>query len=718
MKNIRQKAIILAIINLGIISILAQVLLIRELILAFYGNELFISLVLAFWLISTGLGSLWLGQLIKSNEKIIFRLHILISIILVNAIILARLARSILAEPGVIPNIIWATLWSLLVVIPTGLLLGMIFVVLAKVVKQISDQAVTHAYILESLGFFIGALLFNFILFQLAGLSLIFVMVIFNLIIALIFSFYFSWRQPITITILIITIAIGLSLTTNFDQQLFNWHYPKQEIVSSVNSKFGSIQVTKIAGQTNFYYNGQIVAIDQDKYNNELLADLPMLLIDNTKNVLVIGNAFTGLINEINKYHPEQIVYLELDKTYLETAEDWIDFNQPENLQIIYQDARTYLNNTKQTFDVIIINYANPSTLAENRYFTQEFFKLINKHLTKQALAILKINTTPNYTFGAQNQLLASLYQTLKTEFNHVLALPENEVVYLAGENINYDKIKMQQKYQDLDLKNQYLFPAYIDWRFTNDRTIKLNQQLINPDAKINSDFKPTLYYLQLKIFLEKMQLTRLLWWTIGMLLILLVLINYKLQATSYKLLIISSIPEFCLISFEVLLILLFQTFHGYLYTQLSLIIALVLVGIALGSLLTRKLLETKDALRILKLSYLIILLAFTTPSIIVWQWQFIFNYKLFYYLISLLAGFAIGTKFPVINKLYLKNPPEGRTQNLGAVYGVDLIGGAVGALLAGIFMLPVIGMIGSLGVLVGLCIIGFMLLLLKTKSW
>ncbi|OIN93666.1 hypothetical protein COS81_04675 [candidate division WWE3 bacterium CG06_land_8_20_14_3_00_42_16] len=44
--------------SLGAISLLGQVVLLRELNQIFYGNELFYGLGLGFWLLSTGLGSL------------------------------------------------------------------------------------------------------------------------------------------------------------------------------------------------------------------------------------------------------------------------------------------------------------------------------------------------------------------------------------------------------------------------------------------------------------------------------------------------------------------------------------------------------------------------------------------------------------------------------------------------------------------------------------
>jgi len=768
MGNIRQKTIVLALLNLGIVSIVAQIVLIRELVISFYGNELFIGLILALWLISTGLGSLWLVRLTLSsflfisNKKgiqkrkgeqennILFWSYLIIPVVLVGAIILARLAKMILTESGVLPNLIGAGLWSMLVVAPVGLLLGRQFVLLARHLPGNREQAVSFAYIIESLGFVIGALIFNFILFQFTSLTVIFLIAVFCFILALIFSFSFALKKSIIIAALIIATAVSLLKTDLIDLQFSKWLYPGQNLLTSVNSKFGTTHITKVGEQVNFYYNGHLLANSQNKYHNELVAHLPVLLIDNPRNALIIGNAFTGLIKELNKYQLETIVYLELDKELVNlgfAATDGLgkiqdNSKRQANLKIINQDARQYLSETDQLFDVVIINYTNPSTLAENRYFTKEFFALIKSKLSGQnslavcftnnskpacppnrrGIVVLEINTTPNYTFGAQNQLLSTLYQTLKNVYTYVYTLPDNEVIFLASQDdLIVDFARLQKKYLDLSLDNYYVTPDFIKWRFTSDRRQKLDQQLPAAEVAINSDFKPTLYYQQLKIFLEKMEMNYRVWWlfmAFSVIVAVWMFFRVRQQTADNRqqsiLLFISGVPEFCLMSFEVILIFLFQTFHGYLYTQLSLIIALVLIGITLGGLVFRKLLTKINDKRLIKFSYLIIVIVFMVSLIMAWQYEEVFNYKFIYHLLSLLSGFAIGTKFPVINKLYLKNPPAGRiSSNLGAVYGVDLIGGAAGALLAGILLLPVLGVVGSLGILAGLCGTGLVIILL-----
>jgi spermidine synthase len=54
--------IVLAILVVGASGLIAQVLLLRELLVSFYGNELTVGIILANWLILEAIGALILGR--------------------------------------------------------------------------------------------------------------------------------------------------------------------------------------------------------------------------------------------------------------------------------------------------------------------------------------------------------------------------------------------------------------------------------------------------------------------------------------------------------------------------------------------------------------------------------------------------------------------------------------------------------------------------------
>ena len=79
---------------------------------------------------------------------------------------------------------------------------------------------------------------------------------------------------------------------------------------------------------------------------------------------------------------------------------------------------------------------------------SKEFFSLVKTRLSKDGIVAIKIDIAPNYTVGAQNDLLAMLFRSLKDVYENVYTLPDNEVIYLASaEPVIFNINEVEQKY-------------------------------------------------------------------------------------------------------------------------------------------------------------------------------------------------------------------------------------------------------------------------------
>src|SRR3989338_10605401 len=88
---------------LGLTSMIGQIIIIRELIVVFYGNELSLGIILASWLFWVAFGSLVLGRLvdfIPFKEKFLSYLQLALSILIPLNIFFIRLIKSILKIPA------------------------------------------------------------------------------------------------------------------------------------------------------------------------------------------------------------------------------------------------------------------------------------------------------------------------------------------------------------------------------------------------------------------------------------------------------------------------------------------------------------------------------------------------------------------------------------------------------------------------------------------
>ena len=137
----------------------------------------------------------------------------------------------------------------------------------------------------------------------------------------------------------------------------------------------------------------------------------------------------------------------------------------------------------------------------------------------------------------------------------------------------------------------------------------------------------------------------------------------------------------------ELFLLLTLQVFYGYIYLQLSLLLAFFMAGTATGGALSHKWLERGSRpltlLRKTETALLFALLALTLIPFLPFH-QLGSAWTLIIFLVlSLLVGGLVGLTFPAAVQL----------QPAGAVYAADLMGGWLGGLCAVLFLVPLLGL-------------------------
>lgn len=154
---------------------------------------------------------------------------------------------------------------------------------------------------------------------------------------------------------------------------------------------------------------------------------------------------------------------------------------------------------------------------------------------------------------------------------------------------------------------------------------------------------------------------------------------------------------------FNLAIIFTFQTFYGYLYHQIGLLIAIFMLGVALSSFLITQCLDRirRDSHLFLEVEIFIILFSFLFPFVFSIPSQYLerpplsFLVYAGFLVMSFLSGASIGLQYPLATKIYLgvasKEDALGRTA--GLLYGADLLGGFLGGLFGGILLLPVLGL-------------------------
>jgi len=140
----------------------------------------------------------------------------------------------------------------------------------------------------------------------------------------------------------------------------------------------------------------------------------------------------------------------------------------------------------------------------------------------------------------------------------------------------------------------------------------------------------------------------------------------------------------------EILLIISFQTFYGYLYQRIALLFAAFMIGLSVGAFFGK---SRKSArfVHVLLIQSGFIFLLFACFLLLKLRPP-----EVLFFCVLMCLGYFGGEFFIVSNRLYLKEK-----QNFGMGYGLDLVGSFAGAILVSSVIFPLVGLLPLLKFLI-----------------
>jgi spermidine synthase len=180
----------------------------------------------------------------------------------------------------------------------------------------------------------------------------------------------------------------------------------------------------------------------------------------------------------------------------------------------------------------------------------------------------------------------------------------------------------------------------------------------------------------------------------------------------------------FSQMTLQVIILLCFQIIYGYLFYKLGLILTFFMIGLSLGGILAIRVSEKKEGhsgifcFIIFILSLYAISLPFIFEALrgLKTGWLYRLGADIIFPTLSLFSGLLCSLEFIFANKLYFKEDREVAT-SAGLIYGVDLIGSCIGALLSSLLFIPILGVFKTCFIVSGinlLFFIAFYLLYIK----
>jgi spermidine synthase len=268
---------------------------------------------------------------------------------------------------------------------------------------------VSQVFTVDYIGALLASVIFPMVLIPYLGIlrtALLFG--IFNVLVAGYLCFYFQKEIFPSIYLKIYSaVALGI-LVTGFVLANHIIHFSEVQayqdtILFAKSSPYQRIVLTKSPKDIRLYLNGnlQFSSLDEYRYHESLvhpgLASLP-----DAKDILILGGGDGLAAREALKYSQiEKITLVDLDPAMTQLFQSnsmLVRLNQSSLLspkvQVINQDAFTWLRDCKESFDFIIIDFPDPSNYSIGKLYTNTFYKSLKRVLRKNGLAVVQ-STSP-----------------------------------------------------------------------------------------------------------------------------------------------------------------------------------------------------------------------------------------------------------------------------------------------------------------------------------
>ena len=612
---------------------IGQIVLMRELIVVFNGNEISLGMMLATWLLWTAAGSSLGSRFVlgRINPRMaVAALECLLGVSLLPTVWAVRASKTFFQTvPGELVGPVPMLLMSLICLSVFCILSGYLFVVATRMYAQTYAQtsAQTHgqergvslwvasssAYLFEAAGSALGGILASVVLLRfLESFQIATVVALLNLCMAATLLLGAGRKRVLAVALIGICLAVPLliyvapSLARSSQARLWRGFH----LLESRNSIYGNLAVIETGNIRSIYDNGVILANVPDEAAAEEAVHYALLEHPAPRKILLIGGGANGSVVQVLK-HPtvERVDYVELDPTLIDMARQFFPaqaapFGTDPRVHIHYADGRLYLKTSRDQFDVIILDLPDPQTAQLNRFYTAEFFRSASEHLAPGGLLALQLRASEDYISPERAEFLRCIQRTLREVFPYVLAIP-GESVHLFGalrpRLLSDDPQLLIARLKARNLQTLYVREYFIPFRMMPDRMAQVRELLQPlPATPVNRDFEPIAYYFDIVLWSTQFKLGYSRWFQAAVHIAFTRIVEGALAILLGVAILLASVPRarrarasaaycmaatgFTLMALQIFLLLGFQSVYGYVYHQLAILIAMFMAGIALGS--------------------------------------------------------------------------------------------------------------------------------------
>jgi len=385
-----------------------------------------------------------------------------------------------------------------LLVIIVGILVGLEIPLLMRILKdrfQFRDL-VAHVLTFDYLGALGASLLFPLLLVPKLGLvrgAVLFGMV--NAGVALWSTWLFKEQLPRqnglrTACILVLAALTGGLFSSDYIMAAADENLYSDDIILSRQTKYQRIVLTRWKDDVRLYLSSHLQFSSRDEYRyHEGLVHPVMAALPHAKRVLILGGGDGLAAREVLKYpNIEQLTLVDLDPemTQLFSTHSYLkELNggslTNKRMRVINADAFVWLEQTKEMFDAVIIDFPDPTNFSLGKLYTTAFYRLLGHHISESGYIVVQ-STSPLFA----RQSYWCIVETLKaakfqTKPYHVYVPSFGEWGFIiAGRHEWQPPVSLPKDLRFLSLTNlSTLFDFPIDMQSMPAEVNRLNDQAL-----------------------------------------------------------------------------------------------------------------------------------------------------------------------------------------------------------------------------------------------
>jgi spermidine synthase len=680
---------------LGLTSIITQLLLLRQFLDFFGGNELVIGLILAVWMLFTALGT-WAGSRLSRRPYSYRRLFIILGGLPFITLSLSYPIKHFLFSYGVQTGP-WEILLFTSILLPFCSVSGLLFSMLTGTNVTVNPHRPVNVYSMEAVGFAVGGILFTLFAYaSFPGLSLAAILFPLNHWLVNRKKYHTAKKRFLKSKLVFSLIAVTAIILYNPDRFFAGILYPGQELLKTLETPWGRLSLVRNNGQISSFSGGIPLYSEGNEVGCEEIIHYSLIQSSHVDRILLISGDPQCLGSEITQYNAKEIVYFSTNPWLLNFLPDSLSVPRTGSFHTPEMDIVQFLSTDTSHFDAVLLSLPAPSTVYLNKYYADEFIGMLKERLNPQGIITWTLPTAMNYQSTTALVLNSCLYTGIRKHFNGILLIPGTQLYFIAGDSALTSSIAAEIDRRNI--KADYVNSWYIDDVLMQLR-IDEAEAGIRKDSGINSLWHPVGYYNSLHLWLDQHR-AGFIFLVVALLFLVLPFLVLRTKA----------IPGIYVIGFvaaslEYLVMVGYQLAFGDLAASSGVLISVYMFGTAMGATVTQKLTRTPNwwnaglALGIL-LSVLIPFVLLNMNIFTVHRLLLFTGFLLLQLLVAIYAGAMYTLAVNLVTGSEQIHPAK--------LYSADLLGATTGMLTVSILAFPLSGLTTTGFLVAGLILLFF----------